>query len=103
MSGLKGQLQTDSNLETHASFLVWPEVAAWKPPVLVGVKADTHALLEKQIEALAIPSGIDITKPFPFKLEGVLSSVDHHILVPKTHPQQVAGHQDIAKKFLQKY
>lgn len=37
-------------------------------------------------------------QPFPFKLEGVLDSVDYHILVPKTHGQAQAGHGHGAKK-----
>ena len=93
-----GAVETDGDLATKASFLVWSQVAAWKPPLRLGVKADNHAQLEKQIEALAIQSGIDISKPFPFKLEGVVDAVDYHILVPKTSQQAHASHGDGAEK-----
>ena len=93
-----GEVKTDSNLSTSASFLVWSEVTSWKPPVSLGAKAGNLAQLEKQIEVLATKAGVDTSKPFPFKLEGVLDSVDYHVLVPKTHQQAQAGHSDGTKK-----
>jgi acetolactate decarboxylase len=91
-----GEVTTDSDVSTSASFLVWSEVGAWQPPVPLGAKVEDHAQLEKQVEALAIKAGIDTSRPFPFKLEGVFESVDYHVLVAKTHAQ--AGHSDGAKK-----
>ena len=93
-----GAVETDGDLATQASFLVWSEVAAWKPPMRLGVKIDNQAQLEKQIETLALKAGIDTSKPFPFKLEGVFDAVDYHILVPKTSRQAQASHGDGAKK-----
>lgn len=93
-----GDVRTDGDLSTMASFLVWAEVPAWKPAVQLGTRTNSHAQLEKQIEALAIKAGIDTSKPFPFKMEGVFDSVDYHILVPKKHQQVQAGHGDGAKK-----
>lgn len=97
-----GDVVTDSNLSTSASFLVWSEVGAWKPSVHLGAKIDDHAQLEKQVEALATKAGIDTSKPFPFKLEGVLDSVDYHVLVPRTHQQAQPGHSDGAKRMSSK-
>ena len=93
-----GKITTDSDLSTSASFLVWSEVGAWLPPVPLGAKVVTHAQLEKQIETLATKTGIDTSRPFPFKLEGVFDLVDYHVLVPKTHQQAQAGHSNGAKK-----
>ena len=93
-----GEVKTDSDLSTSASFLVWSEVGAWQAPVRLGAKVENHAQLEKQIEALATKAGIDTSRPFPFKLEGVFEWVDYHILVPITHQQTQAGHSDGAKK-----
>ena len=93
-----GDVKTNSDLSTSASFLVWSEVSAWQPAVSLGVKLETHAQLEKQIEALAIEAKMDMTKPFPFKLEGMLDSVDYHVLVPKTRQPGQTGHGDGAKK-----
>ena len=64
----------------------------------LGAKIDNHAQLENQIEALATKAGIDTSKPFPFKLEGRLDSLDYHILVPKKHQQAQASHNEGAKK-----
>jgi acetolactate decarboxylase len=93
-----GELTTESDFSTSASFLVWSEVAAWQAPVPLGAKIENHAQFEKQIEALASKAGIDTSNPFPFKLEGVFERVDYHVLVPKTHQQAQAGHSDGAKK-----
>ena len=93
-----GMVKTDADLATKASFLVWSEVAAWQPPLPLAAKIDNQAQLEKQIEALALKAGIDVSKPFPFKLEGVLDSVDYHILVPKTSQSAQARHGDGAQK-----
>lgn len=94
-----GDVKTDSNLSASASFLVWSEVSAWQPAVPLGIDTETHAQLEKQIEALATKAKMDMSKPFPFKLEGVLGSVDYHVLIPKTRQPGQTGHGDGAKKF----
>lgn len=93
-----GEVIADGNLSTSASFLVWSEVDRWKQSIPLGTRTTGHAQLETQIEALATKAGIDTSKPFPFKLEGVLEAVDYHILVPNTHPQIQASHSDGAKK-----
>jgi acetolactate decarboxylase len=93
-----GEIKTGSDLSTTASFLVWSEVAAWKQPVLLGEKVGSHVQLEKQIEFLAAKEGVDTTKPFPFIIEGMVESVDYHILVPKKPHQAGSSHSDIAKK-----
>lgn len=93
-----GEIKTDSDLSTTASFLVWSEVSAWKRPVVLSERVDNHAQLEKQIEFLAAKEGVDTTKPFPFIIEGIVESVDYHILVPKKPHQADSGHRDSAKK-----
>lgn len=93
-----GEIKTDSDLSASASFLVWAEVAAWQPPMPLGVKTDNHAQLEKHIEALALKAGIDTRKPFPFRLEGTFNSVDYHVLTPPANPAAGAAHNDSAKK-----
>jgi acetolactate decarboxylase len=93
-----GEIKTDSDLSTTASFLVWSEVSAWQQPVVLGEKVGNHAELEKQIEFLAEKEGVDTTKPFPFIIEGIVESVDYHILVPKKPHQADSGHSDSAKK-----
>ena len=97
-----GEIKTDGDLSTTASFLVWSEVSAWKQPVVLGKKAGNHAQLEKQIEFLAAKEGVDTTKPFPFIIEGTIESVDYHILVPKESHEAGSGHMDSAKKISSK-
>lgn len=93
-----GELKSDNDLSTSASFLVWSEVTAWQPAVPLGAKSATHAQLEKQIEILAGKAKMDMSKPFPFKLEGMLDSVDYHVLFPTTRQPGQTGHGDGAKK-----
>lgn len=97
-----GEVKTDSDLSTSASFLVWSEVGAWKPSQPMGAKAENHAQLERRIETLAANAGIDTSKPFPLRLEGTFDSVDYHILVPKTQQHAHTGHNDGAKKIAAK-
>jgi acetolactate decarboxylase len=97
-----GEIKTDEDLSTTASFLVWSEVSAWKQPVDLGKKVGNHAELEKQIEFLAVKEGVDTTNPFPFIIEGIIESVDYHILVPKKSHQAESSHIDSAKKISSK-
>ena len=97
-----GEIKTDSDLSTTASFLVWSEVSAWKQPVALSEKVGNHAQLEKRIESLAAKEGVDTTKPFPFIIEGMVESVDYHVLVPKKPHQADSDHRDRAKKFSSK-
>ena len=89
-----GEVKTDSDLSVSAGFLVWSDIDEWQPAVALGEKAETHAQLEKRIEILATKAGMDMSKPFPFKLEGVLDSVSYHILVPKIQKHEGSGHGD---------
>jgi acetolactate decarboxylase len=97
-----GEIRTDSDLSTIASFLVWSEVSGWKQPVPLGKKVGNHAQLEKQVEFLAAKEGVDTTKPFPFIIEGTVESVDYHILIPKKSPQVDSVPSDSAKKISSK-
>ena len=97
-----GEIKTDSDLSTTASFLVWAEVSAWKQPVALSKKVSNHAQLEKQIEFLAAKEGVDTAKPFPFIIEGIVESVDYHILIPKKPHRVDSGHSGSAKKISSK-
>ena len=97
-----GEIKTDSDLSTTASFLVWSEVSAWKQPVALSKKVSNHAQLEKQIEFLAAKEGVDTAKPFPFIIEGIVESVDYHILIPKKPHRVDSGHSGSAKKISSK-
>lgn len=89
-----GEVKTDSDLSASAGFLVWSNIDEWQSAVALGEKSETHAQLEERIGILATRAGMDMSKPFPFKLEGVLDSVSYHILVPKTQKQEQSSHGD---------
>lgn len=86
-----GEVTAEKNPSGLASFLVWSEVAAWRAPVALGA-AQNHAQLEARIEALAAAAGVDLSRPFPFRLEGKFDSIDYHVLVPRRAPPAGAGH-----------
>lgn len=97
-----GEVKTDSDLTTSASFLVWSEVPSWKAPIMLGESADSQDHLEKLIETLASKNGIDTTKPFPFMIDGTVKSVDFHILSPKTSKSPASDHRSNAKTITSK-
>lgn len=93
----QGEIKTDNDLTTSASFLVWAEVPTWSSPISLGENADNQDHLDKQIYSLASENGIDTTKPFPFIIDGTAKSVDYHILARKTAKLAASDHRDNAK------
>jgi len=92
-----GEIKTDNDLTTSASFLVWSEVSSWRSPIMLGESADNQDHLEKLIDSLASEKGIDTTKPFPFMIDGTAKSADYHILAPKTSNSAASDHRSNAK------
>ncbi|MEN8136658.1 MAG: acetolactate decarboxylase [Thermodesulfobacteriota bacterium] len=92
-----GEIKTDNDLTTRASFLVWAEVPAWRSPVMLGESADNQDQLEKLIDRLAAEKGVDTTKPFPFMIDGIAKSADYHILAPKASNKAASDHRSNAK------
>jgi len=98
-----GEIKTDNDLNTSASFLVWSQVPSWKTPILLNESAENQGHLEKLIESLASKKGIDTTKPFPFMIDGTAKSVEYHILAPKTSNNTAASdHRSNAKTITSK-
>ena len=92
-----GEVKTDSDLTTSASFLVWSEVESWRSPIILGESADDQDHLEKLIDGLATEKGIDTTKPFPFMVDGTAKSVEYHILAAKASNSAASDHRSNAK------
>jgi len=92
-----GEVKTDNDLTTSASFLVWSEVESWRSPIILGESADDQDHLEKLIDSLATEKGIDTTKPFPFMADGTAKSVEYHILAPKASNSAASDHRSNAK------
>lgn len=92
-----GEIKTDSDPSTEAAFLVWAEVDRWKPSMPLGEDVRNHAHLEQLIEELAIEAGIDIKEPFPFLIEGIVESVEYHVLAPLDQHREASGHKESAE------
>ncbi|MFZ1342135.1 hypothetical protein [Thiothrix eikelboomii] len=90
----EGSIKTDHDLDTQASFLVWAEVAAWQQPTSLSEKVENLSQLQTLVEEQAKKAGIDTSQPFPFLLEGLIPSVEYHVLAPKTQPQGHNTQQD---------
>ena len=62
----------------QATLLVLADVPVWSRHVLPAVS--DLAELEASVRALAAASGIDVARPFPFRVEGVASDLRLHVL-----------------------
>lgn len=93
-----GEIVTEHTAAVAASFLVWGEVREWRPALPLGVAVENHAQLEQRLEALAAEAGLDLDRPFPVRLEGVMEQVDYHVVVPRTSSHAPSDHLARAKK-----
>jgi len=69
----------DDTYNTNASLLVYANVESWLSYRLIK-EITTYQDLEYLVEEIARQNGIDITKPFPFLIEGKLKSFDWHVI-----------------------
>lgn len=72
-------VEFDKDLAGGAALLVYAVVPEWKD-VAVPSSVKTYADLEKFVAEQAKENGIDITKPFPFRVEGTPVSFDWHVI-----------------------
>jgi acetolactate decarboxylase len=84
VSKVKGskQLETSTDAQSAAAFLVWAHVTQWREPVALSRAAKDHGALEAVIEQAAREAGLDTSQAFPFKLVGVADQIDYHVLAP---------------------
>lgn len=75
---IDSSLRIKDSYSLKASLLVYAEVAAWDSFQIENSK--TKSDLEEQIFKLATNNGMDIEKPFPFLLEGTITSIDWHVI-----------------------
>lgn len=68
----------DSVTDEEATLLVLAEVAAWSVHALPDV--DDLTALERVVRSTADAAGIDVNKPFPFRLEGRTRTLRLHVL-----------------------
>jgi acetolactate decarboxylase len=77
-----GSIDTSSDYQGQASFLVWATVPQWQDAVPIGQTVVNAVDLERLIETKARLAGLDTDKPFPFLLQGRFNSVKYHVVLP---------------------
>lgn len=85
---ISGQITVESNWEVDAPFLVYAQVKNWKKSKLSG-KVSSIQALEEAIKQAAISNGVDLSKPFFFKVQGIFDDMTTHIVTPRS--QEVEG------------
>lgn len=86
---ISGQMIVENDWEVEAPFLIYAQVINWQKSKLSG-KASSIQELEEYIKQAAISNGIDLEKPFFFRIEGVFEDMTTHIVTPRS--QEVAGY-----------
>lgn len=71
-------VKIDDSYDVNASLLVYSQVQEWN--TFQTDKNQTKSELETKIYELAQSNNIDVDKPFPFLIEGNVSSLDWHVI-----------------------
>lgn len=71
-------IEIDNSYTYNASLLVYAQVGEWN--TFQADNKQTKSELEAKIFELAKSNNIDIEKPFPFLIEGEVSSLDWHVI-----------------------
>ena len=95
-----GRVVATEAWNVRACFLVWAQVPAWHTRVQDDAAVDLHAI-EHAVVLLAGEQGIDVSRPFPFFVEGVASDAVLHVLdkrdglphTPERHEQVKVRHR----------
>ncbi len=77
-SVINDRIKITDTYNLNASLLVYSEVKEWDTFKVDDNK--TKSQLETKIFELAKANGIDTEKPFPFLIEGVITSLDWHVI-----------------------
>jgi len=78
----------DHDREHAATFAVWARVPRWREePIPAEVKG--YLDLQKFVKVRAAAAGIDVTKPFPFRLTGTPAEAKWHINVDLTEGKPI--------------
>ena len=78
LGSVQGQHQRAPSVGEQATLLVLAQVEEWSEHHLAAVPDLTS--LETSVRAIAAANGIDVTRPFPFRVEGVASTLRLHVL-----------------------
>ncbi len=69
----------DSSFDRKAALLVYAQIPVWTE-ITIPVSVKTKVALEEFIQVSAMNNGLDMGKPFPFLVEGEISSLDWHVI-----------------------
>ena len=69
----------DSSFDESASLLVYAQIPAWTE-ITIPASVKTKVALEEFVQVSAMDKGLDMGKPFPFLIEGEISSLDWHVI-----------------------
>ncbi|MGJ8667582.1 MAG: acetolactate decarboxylase [Patiriisocius sp.] len=76
---IDNSIKIDQSFKTNASLLVWSQVEDWEEVMIPSSLKNLEAL-EKFIREQADLKGIELEKPFPFKIEGKVESLNWHVI-----------------------
>ncbi|MFN3996200.1 FmdE family protein [Algoriphagus sp.] len=79
------------NWKMEAPFLVYADVKEWQEFKFSG-KANSQQELEASLEAAFVSAGMDLSKPFPFRVIGIFDQMITHIVTPRS--PEIAGYKD---------
>lgn len=69
----------DSSFDESASLLVYAQIPVWTE-ITIPASVKTKVALEEFIQVSAMNKGLDMGRPFPFLVEGEISSLDWHVI-----------------------
>jgi hypothetical protein len=76
-----GAIITERTFDAEAPFLVWAEVAAWRT-ITIPVDLASLDRLSELLPDMARANGLDPDRALPFRLEGVATLIEFHVLRP---------------------
>ena len=76
-SVVDGNINLQDSYNIKASLLVYAEVEEWEEFIITG---STKEELEQSIFETAKSNGLNIEQPFPFLLDGLVTSLDWHVI-----------------------
>ena len=88
-----------SSLHYNAIFLVYASASQWKQ---ITIKKSINGLnnVEAFVQNMAKKHNVDTRKPFPFRIEGIVDSLNYHIIYKSDNaPHNKTEHQRAKQKF----
>jgi acetolactate decarboxylase len=80
-----------------AFFFVWTEQAQWQD-ITIPETVKSYVDLQNFVKTQASGAGIDISKPFPFRLSGTPTEIKYHINVDRTEGKAITNELFVKSK-----